>query len=174
MNHKATKESFIKHLDDSLLLLVDFTGRYCYNTISTTFMFIIEPSGYDYHSGMHEFEKQNFDRILLYDKKQITKDALVDLLHIDEHIPNWINICIDQSTSKKTVIRVLAAREWRTFKDALEDYPTREIFHSTVSIPTGVEIDSGNFKKYDVNLFRKQRDLKSGKLLLKLKWLLRH
>lgn len=170
MNKQTNTDVFVHHLDESLLSLMRFTEQFCYNTLFKNVVFIVDPSGTEYHAGMDDFARRNLDRMLRYANKRISKNTLVSLLCVDGYIPNWVNICVDQSVFGKTVVRVMPTREWRTLTSALHELPEREIFHATVSIPAGIDMHSENFIKYDVNLFRRQADLKSGGAWSRLKW----
>jgi hypothetical protein len=113
---------------------------------------VVEPSGLEYHIDMSDFEKANLDRIIAAKGKKLFKEQVLSLLYVDDKIPNWINISVDESRRGKTVVRVLATRKWRPFAEAVRDYPDREIFHCVVPVPLGVDPEVG---KYDVNLFHK-------------------
>lgn len=170
MEVQANKMEFLNHFEESLNSLFDFTKSQCYNTFSDNVGFIIEPSGWEYHNGMCDSEKTNLDRIIAVKAKKLSKDIVVDFLYVDNKIPDWINISIDESRSCKTVIRVLVSRKWRLFAEALQDYPEREIFHCVIPVPRGVDPEAG---KYDVNIFRQQQDIRERGILGRLKWMFR-
>ena len=122
---------------------------------------------------MDVFAKANLYKIKLAYGKKITKAEVVDLLYADDEIPNWINISIDQSYKRKTIVHVVATREWRLFSEALAHHPQTELFHCVVPVPAGIDPNATDFKKYDVNLYRKQQDMRQGGMWNRLKWFLR-
>lgn len=146
------REDFRFRLDDAVNSLVKFTQNYCHNNFAKSYIYKLEPSEKYYHVNMDEFAKKVLDAMLNIDKT-LTQEQLLDLLYIDDKIPNWINIQICESLPERTVIQVTATREWRAYKQAINDSDKWEIFHKLVALPPGYNQDA-----FDINWQVKNND----------------
>ena len=157
---------FRQHLDNSLKLLLAITRRYCYNNISETFKFIIQPSGTDFHDGLNDLEKQNLIVLNRYADKVLTVDQVVSLLCHDNKVPLWINVSVYESKPNLTVIHLLCSRRLR---------PDSELFYQAVKYPpfdTGVPLPPDNLRKdingkFDINWKKELYDKQKSKSIFK-------
>jgi hypothetical protein len=121
-----TKEIFSQNLDNSLGLLLELTRQNCFNELSQSFKFLVQPSGTDFHDGLDEFEKKNLINLNRYADKRLTKDQVIDLLVHDNKVPLWINTTVYQSKKDLTIIHLFCSRRLRT---------DNELFHQIVIYP---------------------------------------
>jgi hypothetical protein len=160
---------FKNHLDDALKLLVEITKQYCYNNIAETFVFIIQPSGTDFHDGLNDFEKTNLAILNRYVNKHLSFDKVISLLHHDNKVPLWIDTTVYESKKDLTVIHLFCSRRLRADNELNYSAVKYPPFNISVPVPSDFlqkDIDG----KYDIN-WKKKLDRKqtSGNIFVRLK-----
>ena len=157
---------FRQHLDNSLKLLLDITKQYCYNNIAETFMFIIQPSGTDFHDGLNDFEKKNLIALNRHAGKLLTVDQVISFLCHDNRVPLWINTSVYESKPNLTVVHLLCSRRLR---------PDTELFYQAVKYPpfdVGVPLPPDHLRKdingkFDINWKKRFEDKQKSKNIFK-------
>ena len=160
---------FRLHFNNSLKLLVDLTRQYCYNDISETFKFVIQPSGTDFHDGLNDFEKKNLTTINRLVDKFLTVDEVVDLLCHDNKVSLWINATVYESKPDLTIIQLLCSRRLRHDNELFYKAVKYPPFNVLVPIPPD-SLRQDIKGKFDIN-WQKQLDdrQKPKSILTKLK-----
>jgi hypothetical protein len=160
---------FKHHLDLSLKLLLDITRQHCYNDISETFKFLIQPSGIDFHNGLNEFEKKNLTILNCHAGKLLTFDQVVNLLSHNNSVPLWINTTVYESKKNLTVIHLLCSRRLRYDVDLNYQTVKYPPFHILVPLPPDSLRKDIN-GKFDINWKKELTDRhKPANILSKLK-----
>lgn len=158
---------FIRHFDNSLKLLLDITRRHCYNDISETFKFLIQPSGTDFHDGLNELDRKNLTVLKRHIDKLLSFDQTIALLYHDNKVPLWINMEVYEAKTDMTIIRLLCSRRLRHDSELYYNSVAYPPFNIHVPIPPDTLRKDIN-GKFDIN-WKKHLDDKQKNIWTKIK-----
>jgi hypothetical protein len=155
------KETFVAHFKLLLIKLHDHTANLCYNALSKNYTFILEPCGRvaDAHLTPNELiYLAAFNKVK---DKELLFDDVISLLYKNGTTTKWADCTIYRASSKKTVVKILFARE---FADASQIYYLdmgTGPFKAMVALPQDhLKIVKNN--KFDVNWEVKRDNAKEG------------
>ncbi|MDB5283206.1 MAG: hypothetical protein JWO06_2281 [Bacteroidota bacterium] len=143
------KQKFKNRLDDSVKLLLAFTGNYCFNELSENCVFTITPNVRIPGAHLNAREISLLNTINTNNGKLYSAGEVVDLLWQDGKVPLWINTSAYSSKPEVTIINLNCSRRLRREDDlntSAHQYPP---FHPGVIQPPDF-LKTGN-GKYDIN-----------------------
>ena len=150
-------EAFKYNLQEISRKTVLYAKERTRNRYSENIKYIIQPNILEDSEHLDNFELTNLAERRKELKKVFTLEQVVERLFFLERVPLWINVSIENTTTKETVIELLTSRRFR--KDEImhsnEGFPP---FHISIPIPPNIKEN----ERFDINW-------KNNKLKMKLK-----
>lgn len=151
------QQEFKYRLSESTKMLIECTQSMVTDSISKNVEYLIEPNIRDASKHLNERELDKLKQLNQLGEHLCNTDEVVALLNDLGLVPLWINLEVNRSTKKQTIVKLICSRRLRNGKDLNDLVDQFPPFHPVVpSPPWHKEGD-----KFNVN-WKHQR--------LKIKW----
>lgn len=126
---------FKHRLNESTKRLIELTQTLVTNSICKDVEYIIEPNTRDAGEHLNERELKKLKELNQLEGKLFNSDEVVAVLNSSGLVPPWINLEVDRSTPKQTIVKLICSRRLRNEKDLNNKVDQFPPFHPIVPLP---------------------------------------
>jgi hypothetical protein len=138
---------FKTHLQKMTVELVEGTQRQVKNKLSLNIAYIIRPNVRSSSPHLNLSELTKLSELNQLREKALTLEEAVQVLHVDNKVPLWINATVCHSSRKQTLIELNCSRRLRSDDELFHAVDKYAPFHPLIPLPPYHEAG----KRFDIN-----------------------